>query len=72
MLTATTGLASFTGGLFRRYNADFSYILKYIVHQLYSGQTSEIIVLEKLILKMAGIEPLPSQLAFLPLRIGEP
>ena len=35
-------------------------MLRYIVHQLYGGQTSEIIVLEKLILKMAGIEPLPS------------
>ena len=35
-------------------------MLKYIVHQLYASQTSEIIVLEKLILKMAGIEPLPS------------
>lgn len=31
-----------------------------MVHQLYAGQTSEIVVLEKLILKMAGIEPLPT------------
>ncbi|THH08122.1 hypothetical protein EW145_g2921 [Phellinidium pouzarii] len=46
--------------LFRRYSTDLSPVLKYIVHQLYNGQTSEIIVLEKLILKMAGIEPLPS------------
>lgn len=30
------------------------------MHQLYSGQTSEIVVLEKLIFRMAGIEPLPS------------
>ncbi|KAI5124799.1 hypothetical protein M0805_005432 [Coniferiporia weirii] len=53
-------LATFTGALFRRYSTDLSPVLKYIVHQLYNGQTSEIIVLEKLILKMAGIEPLPS------------
>ncbi|KAH8118538.1 transcription factor/nuclear export subunit protein 2-domain-containing protein [Phellopilus nigrolimitatus] len=53
-------LATFTGALFRRYSSDLSSVLKYIVHQLYNGQTSEIIVLEKLILKMAGIEPLPS------------
>ena len=35
-------------------------MLKYIVHQLYNGKTSEIVVLEKLILRMADIEPLPS------------
>ena len=35
-------------------------MLKYIVHQLYNGQTTEIIVLRELIWKMAGIEPLPS------------
>ena len=54
------GLATFTGAFFRRYSTDLSPVLKYIVHQLYSGQTSEIIVLEKLILKMTGLEPLPS------------
>ncbi|KAI0047273.1 hypothetical protein FA95DRAFT_1664524 [Auriscalpium vulgare] len=53
-------LASFTGMLFRRYSADLTPLLKYVVHQLYSGQTSEIIVLRELIWKMAGIEPLPS------------
>ncbi|THH13890.1 hypothetical protein EW146_g6381 [Bondarzewia mesenterica] len=53
-------LASFTGMLFRRYSADLTPLLKYIVHQLYNGQTSEIIVLRELIWKMAGIEPLPS------------
>ncbi|TDL29757.1 hypothetical protein BD410DRAFT_710827 [Rickenella mellea] len=53
-------LAMFTGALFRRYSSDLTPLLKYIVHQLYSGQTTEIIVLEKLILKMAGIGPLPS------------
>ncbi len=46
--------------LFRRYSADLSPLLKYIVHQLHNGQTSEIIVLRELIWKMAGIEPLPS------------
>ena len=47
--------------LFRRYSADLSPVLKYIVHQLYSGlgRTTEIVVLRELIWKMAGIEPLP-------------
>ncbi|KAG2755797.1 hypothetical protein P692DRAFT_20853707 [Suillus brevipes Sb2] len=53
-------LASFTGVLFRRYSADLSPLLKYVVHQLYNGQTTEIVVLRELIWKMAGIEPLPS------------
>ncbi|KAI0254213.1 transcription factor/nuclear export subunit protein 2-domain-containing protein [Lactifluus subvellereus] len=53
-------LASFTGMLFRRYSADLTPLLRYIVHQLYQGQTTEIIVLRELIWKMAGIEPLPS------------
>ncbi|KAG2043203.1 transcription factor/nuclear export subunit protein 2-domain-containing protein [Suillus americanus] len=53
-------LASFTGMLFRRYSADLSPLLKYVVHQLYNGQTTEIVVLRELIWKMAGIEPLPS------------
>jgi THO complex subunit 2 len=35
-------------------------VLKYIVHQLFNGQTTEIVVLRELIWKMAGIEPLPS------------
>ncbi|KAH9938580.1 transcription factor/nuclear export subunit protein 2-domain-containing protein [Fomitopsis serialis] len=51
---------SFTGMLFRRYSADLTPLLKYIVHQLHNGQTTEIIVLRELIWKMAGIEPLPS------------
>lgn len=54
------GLASFTGMLFRRYSADLSPLLKYVVHQLYNGETTDIVVLRELILKMAGIEPLPS------------
>ncbi|OCB90862.1 hypothetical protein A7U60_g1886 [Sanghuangporus baumii] len=53
-------LATFSGALFRRYSTDSSSLLRYIVHQLYNGQTSEIVVLEKLIYRMAGIEPLPS------------
>ncbi|KAI0729395.1 transcription factor/nuclear export subunit protein 2-domain-containing protein [Fomitopsis betulina] len=53
-------IASFTGMLFRRYSADLTPLLKYIVHQLHNGQTTEIIVLRELIWKMAGIEPLPS------------
>ncbi|KIK99679.1 hypothetical protein PAXRUDRAFT_822444 [Paxillus rubicundulus Ve08.2h10] len=53
-------LASFTGMLFRRYSADLSPLLKYVVHQLYNGQTTEMVVLRELIWKMAGIEPLPS------------
>ena len=54
------GLASFTGMLFRRYSADLTPVLKYIVHQLHNGQATEIVVLRELIWKMAGIEPLPS------------
>jgi THO complex subunit 2 len=54
------GLASFTGMLFRRYSADLTPLFKYIVHQLYAGQTTEIVVLREVIWKMAGIEPLPS------------
>jgi THO complex subunit 2 len=46
--------------LFRRYSADLTPVLKYIVHQLHNGQTTEIVVLRELIWKMAGIEPLPS------------
>ncbi|KAH8106136.1 transcription factor/nuclear export subunit protein 2-domain-containing protein [Cristinia sonorae] len=53
-------LASFIGMLFRRYSSDITPLLKYIVHQLHNGQTSEIVVLRELIWKMAGIEPLPS------------
>lgn len=60
MLLTTAGLASFTGMLFRRYSSDLSPLLKYVVHQLYNGQTTEIVVLRELIWKMAGIEPLPS------------
>ena len=46
--------------LFRRYSADLTPLLKYIVHQLHAGQTTEIVVLRELMWKMAGIEPLPS------------
>ena len=46
--------------LFRRYSADLTPVLKYVVHQLHNGQTTEIIVLRELIWKMAGIQPLPS------------
>jgi THO complex subunit 2 len=46
--------------LFRRYSADLTPLLKYIVHQLYNGQFTEIVVLRELIWKMAGIEPLPN------------
>ncbi|KAG7448931.1 uncharacterized protein BT62DRAFT_653210 [Guyanagaster necrorhizus] len=53
-------LASFTGMLFRRYSADLTPVLRYIVHQLQNGMTSEIVVLRELIWKMAGVEPLPS------------
>ncbi|KAI0722891.1 transcription factor/nuclear export subunit protein 2-domain-containing protein [Earliella scabrosa] len=53
-------LASFTGMLFRRYNADLPSLLSYVVHQLHNGQTTEIVVFRELIWKMAGIEPLPT------------
>ena len=46
--------------LFRRFQGNLKYYLQYIVHQLFVGQTSEIIVLRELIWKMAGIEPLPT------------
>ena len=41
--------------LFRRYSADLTPVLKYIVHQLYNGQPTEIVVLRELVWKMAGI-----------------
>ncbi|KIK65595.1 hypothetical protein GYMLUDRAFT_70692 [Collybiopsis luxurians FD-317 M1] len=53
-------LAAFTGMLFRRYSANMTPILTYIVHQLQNGQTTEIVVLRELIWKLADIEPLPS------------
>ncbi|KAL0063115.1 THO2 plays a role in transcriptional elongation [Marasmius tenuissimus] len=53
-------LASFAGMVFRRFGTDLGPYLKYIVHQLQQGQTTEIVVLRELIWKMAGIEPLPS------------
>ena len=46
--------------LFKRYSADLTPLLKYIVRQLYNGQTTEIVVLRELIWKMAGIQSLPS------------
>jgi THO complex subunit 2 len=46
--------------LFRRYSADITPVLKYVVHQLHGDTPTEIIVLRELIWKMAGIEPLPS------------
>ena len=46
--------------LFRRYSADLTPLLTYVVHQLQNGQTTEIVVFRELIWKMAGIEPLPS------------
>ncbi len=46
--------------LFRRYGADLTPLLQYVVHQLHNGQTTDIIVFRELIWKMAGIEPLPS------------
>jgi THO complex subunit 2 len=46
--------------LFRRYSADLSPLLRYVVHQLYNSQSTDIVVLKELIWKMAGIEPLPS------------
>ena len=46
--------------LFRRYSADLTPVLKYVVHQLHNGQTTELVVLRELIWKMAGIEPLPT------------
>jgi len=55
-----SGLASFTGLLFRRYSADLVPLLTYIVHQLHNGQMTEIVVLRELIWKMADIEPLPT------------
>ena len=54
-------MAAFTGLLYRtRPAADLNPLLKYIVHSLYSGQTSDIVILRELIWKMAGIEPLPT------------
>jgi THO complex subunit 2 len=54
------GLANFIGLFYRHYGADLTQLLKYLVHQLYNRQTSEIIVLRELIEKMASIQPLPT------------
>ena len=53
-------LASFTGQLYRRYSADLTPMIRYIVHQLQNGQTSELVVLQEVIRHMTGISPLPS------------
>ena len=53
-------LSSFTGMLYSRYNADLPSLLKYIVHQLHNGVTTDIIIFRELIWRMAGIEPLPT------------
>jgi THO complex subunit 2 len=46
--------------LFRRFGADLTPVLQYIVNQLHNGSTTDLVVLKELIWKMAGIEPLPS------------
>ncbi|KAI0693806.1 transcription factor/nuclear export subunit protein 2-domain-containing protein [Cytidiella melzeri] len=53
-------LTSFTGQLYRRYSADLTPMIRYIVHQLQNGQTTELVVLREIIRNMAGISPLPS------------
>ncbi|KAI0091900.1 transcription factor/nuclear export subunit protein 2-domain-containing protein [Irpex rosettiformis] len=53
-------LASFTGQLYRRYSADLTPMIRYIVHQLQNGQTSELVVLQEVIRHMTGISPLPN------------
>ena len=53
-------LSSFTGQLFRRYSADLTPMIRYIVHQLQNGQTTELVVLREIIRNMTGITPLPS------------
>jgi THO complex subunit 2 len=54
-------LSSFAAELGRRYaTSELAQLLRYIVHQLYNRQTTEIVVLQDIIAKMAGIEPLPS------------
>jgi THO complex subunit 2 len=46
--------------VFRRYNGELGAVLRYIVHQLYAKETTEIIIIQELMLQMAGIGPLPS------------
>lgn len=47
--------------LFRRYSADLTPVLKYVVHQLHNRQTTELVVLRELIWKMAGVADLQAQ-----------
>jgi THO complex subunit 2 len=54
-------LSSFAAMVMHRYTTqELTQLLKYIVHQLSNRQTTEIVVLQDLIGKMSGIEPLPS------------
>jgi len=51
------GLATFAGTLCKRWNMEVAYILQYILNQLRSGNSKDLVVLRELISKMAGIEP---------------
>ncbi|SCV72147.1 BQ2448_4841 [Microbotryum intermedium] len=53
-------LATFTGHLYRRWSAlepSLAMVLQYLVNQLVSGNSKDLIILREIISKMTGIEP---------------
>ena len=58
------GIASFTGQFFRKYStADLTGILQYVLHQLKSGNFTDLVILHELVVKMSGEPPLSLSLS---------
>nr|XP_018263621.1 uncharacterized protein I303_03491 [Kwoniella dejecticola CBS 10117]OBR85779.1 hypothetical protein I303_03491 [Kwoniella dejecticola CBS 10117] len=54
-------LSKFVGDFNRRYvNMDLGPVLQYIINRLMRGQSGDLIILEKLMSSMSGIEPVPN------------
>ncbi|WVN86680.1 uncharacterized protein L203_101852 [Cryptococcus depauperatus CBS 7841] len=54
-------LSKFVGDFNRRYiNMDLNPVLQYIINRLMRGHSGDIIILEKLMSSMSGIEPIPN------------
>ncbi|WWD09899.1 hypothetical protein V865_008028 [Kwoniella europaea PYCC6329] len=54
-------LSKFVGDFNRRYtNMDLGPVLQYIINRLMRGQSGDLIILEKLMSTMSGIEPVPN------------
>lgn len=51
------GIANFTGQFFRKYStADLTGILQYVLHQLKSGNFTDLVILHELVVKMSGVD----------------